>query len=101
MREESSTSRDFSFGGGGSKENQRRGGGTITFGRMLGVQGEPTLLDTLNVFLHSRVMAEAVIDQLDLMSYYGTKSRPVAVRARRVNARMGAIQNFIRLPWGC
>ncbi len=89
-REESPTTGGFSFGGGGGLGNQGGGGGSITLGRMLGVRSGPSLMDTLNVFLHSRVMAETVIDQLDLMSYYGTKSRPAAVRALRGELKANA-----------
>ncbi len=72
----------FSFGGGGGKEKGGGGGGgsMMALDALSGKSG-PTIMDTLQVLLHSRAMAEAVIDELNLMLYYETKSRSAAVGA--------------------
>lgn len=67
----------FSFGGGGGKE--KGGGGSMMVLDTLSGKSGPTIMDTLQVLLHSRAMAEAVIDELNLMLYYETKSRSAAV----------------------
>ncbi len=69
---EDPTSGGMSFGGG---QREGRGGGGQMIMKALGYgTGGPDLLDTLNVILRSHMMAEAVVRDLNLLSYYGAKS---------------------------
>lgn len=70
----------ISFGGGGKE----KGGGGSGFGMTEALGGSksgPSPMEILQAILLSRGMAEAVIAQLNLMQYYGTESKNVAVAA--------------------
>lgn len=73
VREESMSGGGISFGGGKDKGG---GGGGGNAGMILetlgGKAGGPSLLDTLNILLASRTMAEIVVQKLNLQDYYGT-----------------------------
>lgn len=81
VKEDSLGGGGFSFGGGGggkdSKSGGGGGGGSSMIMDALGGKG-PTILDTFNVILTSRSMAERVVEQLNLTAYYGIDNKVVA-----------------------
>ncbi len=81
VKEESLSGGGFSFGGGGGGKDSKGGGGGGGGSSMimdaLGGKG-PTILDTFNVILTSRSMAERVVEQLNLTAYYGIDNKVVA-----------------------
>ncbi len=72
-------------GGGGGGGGGGKGGGTsgasMAMEALGGKSSGPSLTDFLSALLASRKMAEAVIDHLNLMPYYGLASRSDATRA--------------------
>ena len=95
IKEESFSGGGISFGGGGkdSKGGGSGGGMSMDF---LGGKAGPTLLDTMLVLLNSRVMAEAVVERLNLAEYYNTQSKIEAAFALRgeIAAKGGASKNI-------
>lgn len=78
VREDSFGGGGLSFGsGGGGKES---GSASMSMDALSG-KGGPSLMDTLLVLLNSRLMAEEVIKQLNLMQYYKTDSKRAAANA--------------------
>lgn len=73
----------FSFGGGGGKEKGGGGGGSASLALdMLGGKSSgPSMNDFLLTLLGSRFLAERVVDQLNLLLYYGTTSKSAAINA--------------------
>lgn len=70
----------MSFGGGGGKEKSGGGGTSMVLEALGGKTGGPSLMDTLSALLVSRTLTERVLDQLNLMPYYGLASRSDAAR---------------------
>lgn len=69
------------FGGG---EKGGGGGGALSgVAEMVGAKSGPSLIDTLFAIMVSRVMAEGVSEQLNLMEYYGASSLIGAAEAVR------------------
>ncbi len=83
----------MSFGGGTGKRGE--GGAGVALD-LLGPKAVVTLQDVLNVFLTSRLMAERVVDQLNLMAYYGVESKTDAAEALRgeVEVTTGLFNSF-------
>lgn len=78
--------REESMGGGisfGSGKDKSSGGGSASLmvDAITDRAGGPTALEIFNILLRSRRMAEAVVEQLNLMEYYGTTSMSAAVNA--------------------
>jgi uncharacterized protein involved in exopolysaccharide biosynthesis len=85
VKEEALPGGGFSFGGAGGG-GERKGGGNGGGGApmlmdVLGGKAGPTIFDTLNVILASRTMAERVVEQLNLMNYYGADTKVAAASA--------------------
>jgi len=80
VREDSLGGSGISLGGAGKEKG---GAMSLAMDVMGGRSSGPTLLDTLQVILDSRLIAEAVVDELNLMSYYGTQSKSAAMNAVR------------------
>ncbi|MCH7790597.1 MAG: SDR family NAD(P)-dependent oxidoreductase, partial [Acidobacteria bacterium] len=70
----------FSFGGGKKGGNS---GASMVLAALGGPGSGPSLLDLLNVILRSRVMAEEVVKELELVPYYGAESLVAAAEALR------------------
>lgn len=71
----------ISFGGG--KDKGSGGGASISLEALGGKSAGPTMMDTLTILLNSQRIADAVVEQLNLMQYYGTASKAAASRALR------------------
>lgn len=75
----------MSFGGMGGKDKGGGagggGGGSLALDLVGGKSSGPSMVDTLLVLLGSRFLAERVIDQLNLMQYYGLTSKSDAINA--------------------
>jgi len=86
IKEESLSGGGISFGGGGKDSKGGGGGGGGGGGLSMDVFGGksgPSLLDTLLVLVNSRVMAEAIVERMNLFEYYGTSSKTDAAYALR------------------
>ncbi|MBI3810949.1 MAG: hypothetical protein HY283_01910 [Nitrospirae bacterium] len=68
---------------GGEKDKGGGGGASMALEAIGGSQSGPNVMETLHALLMSRVMAESVATQLNLMEYYGTTSLAQAVNAVR------------------
>lgn len=76
----------MSFGGMGGKDNKGGGGGgggSMALDLLGGKSTGPSFMDSLMALLGSRLLAERVIDRLNLMQYYGVTSKPAAISALR------------------
>lgn len=73
----------MSLGGGKEKGGGGGGGGAMVMEAMGGKTSGPSPMDVLNAILASRVLAEAVVEELNLTSYYETESTRSAVNALR------------------
>lgn len=71
----------LSGGGGGGSKEKGGGGATLAMEALGGKSSGPTIMDILQALAASRRMAEAVIDQLNLTSYYETGSKIHAAAA--------------------
>lgn len=71
----------LSGGGMSFGDKEKGGGGMAMVEAVTGKTGGPSLMDLLHAILNSRVMAEVVVEQLNLTQYYGVESRAKAVRA--------------------
>jgi len=74
----------FSFGGGKEGSGQGSGSGASMALKALGGGKENvSLTDIVHAMLNSRLLAEAVVEHLNLMPYYGTNSKTSAANALR------------------
>lgn len=72
----------MSFGGGG-KDKGGGGGSSLSLDVLGGKSAGPTMMDTLTLLLNSQRIAEDVVEQLNLIQYYGTSSKVAAAKALR------------------
>ena len=86
----------ISFGGAGKEKGSGGGSASMMMEMMGGKSSGPTAMDTLNVLLLSRRMAEAVVDQLNLMEYYGSpsKARAAATLQGQVTVKQTAFKSL-------
>lgn len=71
----------MSFGSGG--KDKGGGGSSLSLDMLGGKSAGPTMMDTLTLLLNSQRIAEAVVEQLNLIQYYGTSSKVAAAKALR------------------
>jgi uncharacterized protein involved in exopolysaccharide biosynthesis len=69
--------------GGGDKDRGGGGGAAAVITDTVGGKSGPNLIDTFWTILHSRSMGERVVQQLNLMEYYGQTTMQDAVGALR------------------
>jgi uncharacterized protein involved in exopolysaccharide biosynthesis len=73
-------------GGGGiafGGEKDKGGGASMAMEALGGSKSGPNIMEIFHALLMSRIMAEAVVNQLNLMEYYGTTSLRVATNILR------------------